>query len=134
MKSNPPAASGENQEFEIVEIEASDCEEALGDALTKILEDQSEELESLCANFLADNEDRYTVDEGSVEVYSVWHDPKTGWKAHLGFTVSVYWGCKDMDVCGDERECEIPICFDPATCAIRLKAPKRIERDPYEEF
>lgn len=134
MNPHSPPPSGEDQGFDFVEIEASVCEEPLSDALTKILGDQSEELESLCGNFLADDEDRYTVDEGSVEVHSVWRDPKTGWKALLGFTVSVYWGCKDMDVCGDERECEIPIDFDPATCSIRLKVPRRIERDSYEEF
>jgi hypothetical protein len=134
VKSKSPIPPCEDLEFDVVEIEASDCEGLLCDALTKIIEDQTEELETLCGNFLAAGEDRYTVDEGSVVVHSVWHDRKTGWKTHLGFTVSVYWGCKDMDVCGDERDCVIPIDFDPVTCSIRLKAPKRIKRDTFEEF
>jgi len=115
-----------------LDLDFSDQAE-IGEALLRILNSRRDEIEGLCGEFLDDYRGRLSLDDESFEVESVSLEDGN-WVASCNFTVSAYYGCRDMNIDADERSCSIALAIDLGAQKIVLKVPRRKERDTFEEF
>ena len=138
MNSNDPAdfdrsPPTESTVFESVILDLD--EDEVGDFLTGYLNKRKSEIEHLCDEFIAsDSQGRFTVDEDSLEVESVFYNPSGYWEADCHFTVSAYYGCRDMNVDGADCDCTILLTLDVNAQTLVAKVRKTIRRDTFEEF
>ena len=126
---------------EIVEIFIDDDEmedpladpEGLPETIKAVLNNHAAKIRHLCMYFV-EVDSRLTLDDDSFEVQWVDLDSRNVGTAECPFTVSVYYGCRDMNLSGDERECSIPLEVNLAARRITLKVLKIERRDTREEF
>lgn len=99
--------------------------------LKAILSDHKEEFEHLCDHFV-EQDARYTVDDGSLEIEDCYIVENDRGKAYCGFTQSFYAGCRDANVDADPRECEFDLTLDRADQSITVSTVVPPEREPDE--
>lgn len=106
--------------------------DALSDVIHKILSAHREDFEHLCHHFV-ESDARYTLDEGSLEIEECWIDENGQGSAYCGFTQSFYAGCRDRNVDGDPRDCELDFALNrrERTITVSTKVPDD-EREPDE--
>ena len=127
--------------FEIVTVPIDDDEmETITedpDNLPRIVKDilnaHIKDIQHLHWHFIEDDS-RLTLDDGSFDVQCVNLNPQDAGSAECVFTVSAYYGCKDQDTTGDERECSLPLEVDLEARRITLKVRKIDRRDTVDEF
>lgn len=115
---------------EVTKVSAADSD-GLVAVMVAILSDHKDDFEHLC-HYFVDEDARYTLDEGSLEIEDCGILDSGRGTAYCAFTQSFYAGCRDRNVDADPRLCEFDLVLDLAGKTIKVSTAVPPEREPDE--